>query len=1048
MKMNRRATFTVQAGAILLIGLPGMYARVTEHRDVATPPQHTLDVTVDEGTGLSLAISPDGQTLMFDLLGNLYTLPIKGGTATRITSGTAYDTQPQFSPDGKSIAFVSDRSGTDNIWIANRDGSNPRQLTHGTLDVMYYTPAWTDHGSNLVAICEELTAGPGIYPGAHMVLLNLAGGNGTRLDAKGHRDFIGNPVPSADGKSIFFTDGYDSHSSIVQLDRATDEGMAITPSGNRAAVSADGRFLAYIKHIDTKYLLVLRDLQTSEEQILSDQADSLADGDFLPNEVFLPDGSAIIFGSMGKIRRVDLKTHAMSVIPFSAHIDRPITARVDPRMRVDDGPITPRLLRWTHLSKDGRTIVFGAAGKLFRMDPSNGKVTPIAIETPLAYSPSLSPDGRSLAYVGWSDDAGGGQIYRTSLEGGSATQLTHEVGAYTSLSWSPDGNKILAIKPFIGVENLDTLFNEIRWVDAQQGGATHLVTRAQLPGIRRQASRPVFDQSGERIVYTEASPILWLSPDHTDLISVRLDGTDKQHLLRFHYADDIMLSPNHRWVAYTEHHDLYLAPVPENGEHPFEIKRNGGSVPIYKLDKQAGQFPYWLDDHTLEWSWGHDFYSLNIDSASEGKPGEPKKTTISFQLPRVLPTGNLLLRNARIITMSSAGVIERGDVLVENNRIKQVGAAGSVHAPANAKIIDAAGKTIIPGFIDMHGHYRYKDDIEDFAEREWQLATDLAYGVTTIRDPSARSQNIFTLAEMEATGATLGPTIYSTGDLVFGADQPCCLAVTSLEDAINQVHRLKELGATSIKQYVQPTRQQQQWVVEASRREGLMVTTHTLSRMRVKLVTMMDGHSGLEHALGTPPYKDALAVFANTGAFYCPTLVTTSVDNYFYQTTNAHDDPKLRHFTPHPDLDEAYANARVIPEQNFMFWQEARGAAAVVHAGGKVVMGSHGINREGLGGQWEIWSYALGGMTPMEALATATSVAAEGLGMQQDLGTIEAGKIADFMVLDANPLDNIRNTAKIRYVVHNGVMREGETLNEVWPSQKPFGHYFNEKLIP
>src|SRR5499425_1658451 len=95
---------------------------------LSLPTPRPLKFTTDEGTWMSVDVSPDGRTLVFDLLGDLYTVPITGGSATRITSGQAFDAMPSFSPDGRQVAFVSDRSGAPNLWVANADGTQPRQL--------------------------------------------------------------------------------------------------------------------------------------------------------------------------------------------------------------------------------------------------------------------------------------------------------------------------------------------------------------------------------------------------------------------------------------------------------------------------------------------------------------------------------------------------------------------------------------------------------------------------------------------------------------------------------------------------------------------------------------------------------------------------------------------------------------------------------------------------------------------------------------------------------------------------------------------------------
>jgi imidazolonepropionase-like amidohydrolase len=411
--------------------------------------------------------------------------------------------------------------------------------------------------------------------------------------------------------------------------------------------------------------------------------------------------------------------------------------------------------------------------------------------------------------------------------------------------------------------------------------------------------------------------------------------------------------------------------------------------------------------------------------------------------------GELLLRNARLVTMKGDEVIERGDVLVADGRIAAIGPAGQVSAPAGATSLDMSGKTIVPGFIDLHAHYilgasQWQGDLHP--EQNPHLLANLAYGVTTWRDPSIRSQTLFAMAEMVEAGTTLGPRIHGTGDIFIFYDVMCCGIPKSLEDARRIVRNQKALGATSVKEHTIPRRDHVQWIIRASRDEGLQVVSDPARGPRRELRPLVDGATSLEHAYSALPIKrDVIELMSRAGSSYVPTLVVAPLERYFMTTMNPHEDAKLRRFVPHARLDaEIHQHNRWFMPHEVPTWF-GRSLTDLVRGGVRVGMGSHG-QLQGLGAHWELWAMAGGGLTPFEALRTATSTAAEIIGMEDDIGTLEAGKLADLIVLDRNPLDDLRNTNSIRYVMKAGTLWEGDTMDEVWPNKRtrPRG-YWEEK---
>jgi hypothetical protein len=236
-------------------------------------------------------------------------------------------------------------------------------------------------------------------------------------------------------------------------------------------------------------------------------------------------------------------------------------------------------------------------------------------------------------------------------------------------------------------------------------------------------------------------------------------------------------------------------------------------------------------------------------------------------------------------------------------------------------------------------------------------------------------------------------------------------------------------------------RKQRHWMVQVCRELQIMPTTEGAGDMRMDLTHAIDGFSGTEHNLPDfPVYKDVTELLARSGMVYSTTMLVglyggPGAQEYFSETTEVHDDPKLRHFLPHSYLDRNTLRMDWYHDKEQTFHDVSAAAASIIRAGGKVTVGSHG-NFQGIGFHWSLW--ALGSrMKPMEALRAATLYGAEAIGYGQDLGSVEQGKLADLIILTKDPLVDIRNTNTIRYVMKNGVLYEGDTLNEVWPQQKP-----------
>ncbi len=1077
-RVGRRMSNTMWLGVIALVamlGLPSAAAHAQqgegpqaksaekgEKKEEGLPlkPARKLSFDTDEGTWVSLDISPDGKQIVFDLLGDLYLLPVSGGDAKRLTSGTTWDCQPKYSPDGKQIAFISDRSGSDNIWLIDVDGTGLHVVTHETEESLG-SPTWAPDGNYLVARKWGRYPDPENYlRSTSLWLFHKDGGKGLEL-VKGRGDTTINSGSSfaPDGKLLYFSSHPDRFQYNVDIgrfqvhtfNRETGEIETITSEyggGLRPILSPDGRYLVYASRHDAKTGLRTRDLHSQEEHWLTfpiqrDDQEGFAVDDVFPGYAFTPDSKSVLFTADGKIKRVDVTSHQVSTIPFLAHVDLDLAPRIHEDYAIDDGPLTVRQMRWTNESPDRKRLVFSAVGKIWIMDIAEGKPHRLTSSPLREYEPVFSPDGKWVAYVSWSDSEGG-QLWKVPADGGSPVRLSDAPAYYATPRWSPDGSKILftmgSARGWLSDDPAD--IKELRWMLSDGGQSLSLVA---LPGGQQD---PAFNGDGTRVYYMEQAPPPpgqeGGRPDRM-LRSIRLDGVDKKTHMRFDGFFVVAVpSPDGQWVALLDRNDAYLVAMPEVGDQAITINLKSPAVPVKRLTREGANYLHWADGgKTVTWSFADEFYRVRRDDvlhAAKPDAWKPESVKIALQVPRAIPQGKLYLRGARIVTMKGEQILERGDILIENNRIVAVGDSKTMHAPSDAKVMDVRGKTIIPGIVDIHAHLHSHRAV--MADTEWEYAANLAFGVTTTRDPSVDSNVVFAQGELVAAGDMIGPRIYSTGTAITTA----AASIESLEDAEDVVKRYKAHGADSLKQYMQPRRVQRQWLAMAAAKEGLNITAEGGGDLKTDLTMVLDGYTGFEHSLPIVPlHKDVIELLAQSGTTYTPTLIVNYGSEfgqyYWRQKMNIHDDPKVMRFTPHELVDRVARRRPLLLEDEYTFPQIAAGAAGVFARGGHVGLGSHG-EQQGIGAQWELWMLQSGGMTPWQALYSATMHGAESIGLEKQIGSVEPGKLADLLVLNANPLENIHKSNDIVYVIKNGEVFDAAKLDEVWPAERKFPKFF------
>jgi Tol biopolymer transport system component/imidazolonepropionase-like amidohydrolase len=1009
--------------------------------------------STNEGTWMNLDVSPDGKTIVFDLMGDIYTMPIAGGKAKVLRSGIPFELQPRFSPDGKRIAFTSDAGGGDNIWVMNTDGSDAKAITKEKFRLLN-NPYWTPDGNYIVArkhFTSQRSLGAGeIWQYHH------TGGSGVQLTKrKNDQQDVNEPCISTDGKYLYYSEdvysgGYfqynkDPNKQIYAIKRyefETGETATVTrgPGGAaRPQLSRDGKLMAFVKRVRTKTVLYIHDLETGEEWPLfddlnKDQQEAWAIFGVYPNYSWIPGDKEIVFWNKGQLHKINVSTREVTNIPFTVDATIKIAETVHFNNPVDSEEFNAKIIRHAVTSPDGKTMAFNALGHLYTKKLPNGKPKRLTKATDFESEPSFSPDGKELVYVTWNDTELGA-IHRISCTGGTSTKLTNKKGIYRNPAFSPSG-QLIAFNKESG--NLD------QGMAFGKNAGVYTISRngSDLKRLTKEGEYPQFTANGKRVFYQTGGT--YFGSLTKKLKSVNLNGEDERTHIKSKYANRLVPSPDNKWIAFTNLHKAYIAPLLMNGKE-IDLDNKSTLVPVSQIAKDAGINLHWSkDSKTIHWTLGDTYFSNEIKDRYTFLPGSPEKvakmdsigSSIGLTVKTDKPKGRVAFVNARIITMENGEVIESGTIIVNGNIIEDIGKTADVAIPANSKLFDVSGKTIMPGFVDAHAHiggFRYGLT----TQKHWQLYANLAYGVTTSHDPSANSESIFAMAELVKNGQMVGPRIYSTGFILYGADGDFKATINGLEDARSSIRRTKAYGAQSVKSYNQPRREQRQQVMQAARELGINVVPEGGSTFYTNMTMIMDGHTGVEHNIPVAPvYKDVLELWKTSKSGYTPTLIVNygglNGEYYFYQKDNVWENEKLLKYTPRSIVDARSRHRTMVPDEEYENGHVlvSKVAKSLTDNGVKVNLGAHG-QLQGLGAHWELWLLHQGGMSNMEALEAATINGANYIGAGKEIGSLKKGKLADLIVLEKNPLEDIKNTETVTYTMVNGRLYDTATMNEI-----------------
>ena len=1052
---------------LLIISTTTFLNAQIEKWDVNNPPgpRDSVTITTEEGTWMNVDLSPDGKTLVFDMLGDIFTIPVDGGKATPLRTGLAWEVQPRWSPDGSQILFTSDAGGGDNIWVMKPDGTEARQITKETFRLLN-NGAWIP-GTDFIVARKHFTSSRSLGAG-ELWMYHTSGGAGIQVTKrKNDQQDVNEPSVSSDSRYIYYSedvypggffqynkDPNDEIFAIFRYDRQTGKTQKITggPGGAcRPQINHKGDKLAYVRRVRTQSVLFVHDIKTGQDWpifkgLSKDQQEAWTIFGAYTGFDWSSDDKHIYIWGQGKINKVDIDSRSSENIPFEVTVQHKMQKTLEFQNKAFEDEFEVKVIRGAKTSPDKTKLVFNALGHLYKMNLPEGSPERITDDTDLESEPNFSPDGKWITYVTWNDEKMGA-VMISDLNGNKQRKLTKEKGIYRNPAFDPRGKKVIFEKAGGNIHMGYAFTSEpgIYEIALEEGSNPELITK--------EGNYPRYNHDGSKLFLTRGGYVFGSISKSFEAYDFKTKKTET--IFKTKYTTQFTPSPDNKWIAFTELYKVYVAPMVMNGQ-PFGLSANTKAIPVALVGKDAGINLHWSSDSkTIHWTMGNEYFSedlterfLFLEGALDSLP--PVDTVgmkIELKAKMDAPSGRKALVGGKVITMKGDQVIEKGAIEITGNKISYVGSAQEYRPDDNVEIVDVTGKVVMPGLIDVHAHLgAFRGGLSP--EKHWQYYTNLAYGVTTTHDPSVNTEITFAQSEMVKSGKMAGPRIFSTGTILYGADGDFKAVINNLDDARSAIKRTKAFGAFSVKSYNQPRRDQRQQVVQAAREMNIRVVPEGGSFFYHNLSMVADGHTSVEHNIPVAPlYDDVIQFWSATNTSNTPTLIVNyggmNGEYYWYQKTNVWEKNRLLSFTPRAMIDSRSRHRTMVPEEEYENGHilTSRSCKKLQDAGVNINLGAHG-QLQGLGAHWELWMLQQGGMTNMQALRSATLNGAEYLGMEKEIGSLEKGKLADIIVIDGDPLENILETENVVYTMINGRLYNAETMNEVGSNKKRTRFYW------
>ncbi|MEM8985403.1 MAG: amidohydrolase family protein [Pseudomonadota bacterium] len=1063
--------------------------------DLPLEPSRTIQFTTDEGTHMGVDVSPDGRSIAFHLLGDIYVMPIDGGEAVALTQGMSWDSDPKYSPDGARIAFISDRSGTQNLWVMNADGSDPRNLSNerSHRNNVFLYPEWFPEGdkvfifkSNRLGYAQARSHAPRA-PWAYDA--EGAGGAPLNFTINGARAPIAGtwqPAFTPDGRYIYighklhinqWLDGVETpvpEWQLAVMDRRTGEVTMQTDwrgGGMSPSISPDGQWLIYGSRFGADTGLRLRNLKTGADRwflgpVDPDEIEARLEGGAMQGASFTPDSRSLILSLDGKIKRIAVPSGDISTIPFTAKVTQALGPLVKQDRKVTDGPVYNRMMRWPRISPDGEKLAFLAQRRLWVMDLPDGAPRRLAEEI-----------DESTHQLVWSNDSGsivfatfeapdGGHLYRVAVDDGKVETLTPHRGAYYTPIFSADGEKIAFLAgpasdladrimdggaPSSGLAGAGQLSfsgmrrGELHIMDAVSG-ASEMVRPIPAAGSLFAYALQTLKGAPDRLFVSTGGRIMsvdWSGGDqkaHAFVTGFNPNPGNPRTAYPAFYG--VQLRPDGRGVlshapGFRVDYVAFPKPVWELTSAGFSVtepRPGAASVRLSAGEATAGTLGWADDGATAYYALGSTLFRHDMTNVI---PGAAEEMKVDILLGERRKKGVLALRGANIATMGEAGFIRNGTIVIDDNRIVAVGARRNVKIPEDATVLNVRGKTIIPGLVDSHCHIGPQVSLA-VSDQPWPLLNYLAFGVTTCREVAGGD---FLLDQQDAVRAerAIGPRFLGSTARVINLHGE----VRTYDDAFTTIKSHTDyLKADTVKQYVAGDRTVRQHFVEAGQALGAHMALEVDDAPYV-MTHILDGYASGEHSIAPAPfYKDYMEMFVQSGMAMGFQFLTLRGEggpsswHYWAAEENPLADEKLLRFMPGPRLEQRLLRRQWAyddREHNFSFYAALAGR---MHEAGAVIgVGDHG-EFQGIGMRWEVYSLATGASNKT-SLEIATIGSADLIGYASEIGSVEVGKLADLVVLDGDPIKDIRAIERMRYVIKDGVVYDGETLDTVWPQKKP-----------